>query len=196
MEIVFATANHNKLIEAQRILGDDLTLLTPADLGWDEDIPETHPTLRENSVEKARFVWEKFHKPCFADDSGLEVDALNGAPGAFSARYAGEPKNPINNVIKLLKELENVPDDKRSARFRCVVTYIDSEGEQHIFEGTCEGNITRKTSGIEGFGYDPVFMPVNMTQTMAEISIAEKNLISHRGKAMEKLLCHLSQNLK
>lgn len=196
MEIIFATANHNKLIEAQRILGEEITLLTPADLGWVEDIPETHPTLKENSIQKAQFVWEKFHRPCFADDSGLEVDALNGAPGAFSARYAGEPKSPINNVKKILKELENVPDDKRTARFRCVLTYIDSKGEMTIFEGTCEGTITRKTSGIEGFGYDPVFLPVGMSQTMAEISIAEKNLISHRGKAMEKLLCHLSKSLK
>jgi len=195
MDLVFATANRNKLIEAQKVFGPSFNLILPYDLGFCGDIPETHHTLLENSIEKVNFIWNNFHKNCFADDTGLEVDALNGAPGVYSARYAGETKNPADNIKKLLKELNNVPEDQRTARFRCVVSLIEN-GLLYTFEGVCEGHITMSESGIEGFGYDPVFKPSGMSKTMAEITLAEKNAISHRGKAMEKLLCHLSQNLK
>src|SRR5574344_1487699 len=194
-DIVFATGNRHKQTESQEILGSTFHLLIPADLGYDEDIPETHNTLDENSLEKVNFIWNKFHKTCFADDTGLEVDALNGAPGVLSARYAGEPKNPANNITKLLKELQNVPAPQRTARFRCVVSLIEN-GTLYTFEGICEGHITMDKKGVEGFGYDPVFVPSGMSKTMAELSLDEKNKISHRGKAMKKLLCHLSQNLK
>jgi XTP/dITP diphosphohydrolase len=195
MEIIFATANTNKLIEAQKVLAPSFKLVLPAELGYTDDIPETCDTIRENAIQKVDFIWKKFHKNCFADDTGLEVDALNGAPGVYSARYAGEPKNPINNVKKLLKELKNIPEPKRTARFRCVVALI-TDGELNVFEGICEGHITLNPSGIEGFGYDPVFIPLGMKKTMAEITLEEKNAISHRGKAMKQLLCHLSQNHK
>lgn len=194
-DIVFATGNRNKQTEAQKVLGTNYRLLIPEDFGYTEEIPETHNTLEGNSIEKASFVWELFHKNCFADDTGLEVDALDGAPGVLSARYAGEDKIASNNVKKLLKELQNVPEPQRTARFRCVVSLIE-DGVLHTFEGICEGSITLSERGVEGFGYDPVFLPKGMTKTMAELSLEEKNQISHRGKAMELLLCHLSQNLK
>jgi len=165
----------------------------PSELGFNGELPETHETLYENAVEKALFIWNKFQKNCFADDTGLEVDALGGAPGVHSARYAGEPKSPPDNIRKLLKELEGVPAEKRTARFRCVVALIE-EGVLHTFEGICEGHITTTLHGFDGFGYDPIFRPLGMNATMAEISLEEKNSLSHRGKAMEKLLCHLSAN--
>ena len=193
MEIVFATGNANKLAEAQRVLGERFHLVMPSELGFDGELPETHETLYENAVEKALFIWNKFQKNCFADDTGLEVDALGGAPGVHSARYAGEPKSPPDNIRKLLKELEGVPAEKRTARFRCVVALIE-EGVLHTFEGICEGHITTTLHGFDGFGYDPIFRPLGMNAAMAEISLEEKNSLSHRGKAMEKLLCHLSAN--
>ena len=127
--LVFATANRNKLIEAAGVLGEGFNIVLPADLGYTDDVPETHLTIRENGIEKAQFIWDLFGRDCFADDTGLEVDALNGAPGVFSARYAGEPKNPVENVKKLLRELEGVPFEKRTARFRCVVALFESEDE-------------------------------------------------------------------
>ena len=127
--LVFATANRNKLIEAAGVLGKGFALELPADLGYTNDVPETHFTIRENAIEKAQFVWEMFGKDCFADDTGLEVDVLDGAPGVYSARYAGEPKNPVQNVKKLLRELEGVPFAERTARFRCVIALIEKGGE-------------------------------------------------------------------
>ena len=171
-KIVFATANHNKVIEIAGKLGDDFHIITPAELGWEEDIPETHETIPENAVEKAQFVWDKFHKTCFADDTGLEVDYLGGAPGVYSARYAGLPKNPAQNVVKLLKELEGVPFEERTARFRCVIALIEN-GELHTFEGICEGNISLQPMGELGFGYDPVFIPQGMEKTMAMLTLEE-----------------------
>ena len=123
--LVFATANRNKLIEAAEVLGEDFSIVLPADLGYTNDVPETHLTIRENAIEKAQFIWDMFSRSCFADDTGLEVDALDGAPGVFSARYAGEPKNPVLNVQKLLRELEGVPFAERTARFRCVIALIE-----------------------------------------------------------------------
>lgn len=186
MEIIFATANKNKLIEAQKHLGEAFNLITPADLGFDEDIPETCPTIRENAIQKAQFIWDKFRKNCFADDTGLEIDALNGAPGVYSARYSGEPKDPRRNVALVLDQLKNTPDNERTARFRCAIALI-LDGNLHVFEGICEGIITRQCSGIEGFGYDPIFIPNGFDKTMAQMTLDEKNLISHRGKALTLL---------
>lgn len=196
MTLVFATCNQNKLIEVQKVLGDQFNLILPNDLGFHEDIPETHFTIKENAIEKATFIWEKFNKSCFADDTGLVIDYLNGAPGVFSARYAGEPKNPVENVKKVLREMENVPFEQRTARFVCDIAYIDNDGELYVFEGTCEGHIAIEPQGQLGFGYDPIFIPEGMDITMAMLSISEKNNISHRGKAIEKFLCHLVENHK
>ena len=192
MEIVFATANRNKVIEIAGKLGDDFKIVTPAELGYGEDIPETHETIRENAIEKAQFIWDKFHKTCFADDTGLEVDVLDGAPGVYSARYAGEPKNPANNVVKLLKELDGILFEERTARFRCVIALIE-DGVLHTFEGICEGHISLEPMGELGFGYDPVFVPEGMERTMATMTLDEKNAISHRGKAVEQLIAYLNQ---
>lgn len=217
--LVFATANRNKLIEAEGVLGEGFNIVLPADLGYTDDVPETHLTIRENGIEKAQFIWDLFGRDCFADDTGLEVDALNGAPGVFSARYAGEPKNPVENVKKLLRELEGVPFEKRTARFRCVVALFESEDETYetagadspteksgeaptkaglgkagkltVFEGICEGHIALEPQGQLGFGYDPVFIPEGMEKTMAMLTLDEKNAISHRGKAMDMLAAHL-----
>jgi len=194
MQLVFATNNSHKVDEAVRILGDGYEILTPASLGFDGDIPETHPTIRENSIQKAMFIWDKFHKACFADDTGLEVDALDGAPGVYSARYAGEQKKPADNRLKLLKELEGIPFEKRTARFRCVVTIVEN-GVPTVFEGVCEGHIAlEESTGVQGFGYDVLFIADGYDKTMAEIPMDAKNAISHRGKAMGLLKCHLSQN--
>jgi XTP/dITP diphosphohydrolase len=190
MEILFATANRNKVIEIAGKLGEDYKIITPADLGYEGDIPETHETIAENAVEKAQFIWDKFGKNCFADDTGLEVDYLGGAPGVYSARYAGTPKDPVQNVVKLLKELDGVPFEERTARFRCVIALIE-DGELHTFEGICEGNISLTPMGTLGFGYDPVFIPLGMERTMAMLSLEEKNVISHRGRAVEKLVAYL-----
>ncbi len=191
-KIIFATANRNKVIEIARILGSETSIITPAELGFTDDIPETHETIPENAVQKAQFIWDKFHRNCFADDTGLEVDCLHGAPGVYSARYAGVPKDPVKNVIKLLAELKGVPFEERTARFRCVIALIE-EGKISTFEGVCEGNISLEPMGSLGFGYDPVFIPKGMETTMAMLSLEEKNRISHRGKAVEKLVCHLRE---
>ncbi|MBQ9476151.1 MAG: RdgB/HAM1 family non-canonical purine NTP pyrophosphatase [Bacteroidales bacterium] len=192
-DLVFASANRNKLAEVRRIFGDGFNVMQPVDLGFEGEIPETHETVTENSAEKARFVWELFHKPCFSDDTGLEADALGGAPGVYSARYAGVPSNPARNIEKLLKELEGVPYEKRTARFRCVVSYIEN-GILTQFEGICEGHINFAPVEGGGFGYDPVFVAEGYDCTLAELTMEEKNKISHRGKAMDALVCHLSQN--
>ncbi|MBR0533757.1 MAG: non-canonical purine NTP pyrophosphatase [Bacteroidales bacterium] len=215
--LVFATANRNKLIEAAGVLGEGFNLELPADLGYADDVPETHFTIRENAIEKAQFVWEMFGKDCFADDTGLEVDALDGAPGVYSARYAGEPKDPVQNVKKLLRELEGVPFAERTARFRCVIALIERDPEGceglpeesearadgdrgfalpdggilRVFEGTCEGHIALEPQGELGFGYDPVFVPEGMEKTMAMLTLDEKNAISHRGRALDLLAAHL-----
>lgn len=195
MEILFASANRNKLFEARKIFGPAFTILLPADLGFTGDIPETHETLSGNSAQKAQFVWDLFHKPCFSDDTGLEVDALGGVPGVYSARYAGEPSNAARNIEKLLRELGDTPFAKRTARFRCVVSYIDASGTLQQFEGRCEGHINFAPTRSDAFGYDPVFIPEGLDRTMAEIPVEVKNTLSHRGKAMDQLVWHLRQNL-
>ena len=194
MDILFASNNPHKLEEAQAILGPSFQVLSPASLGFPGDLPETCDTLRGNSIQKACAVWNLFQNDCFADDTGLEIDALDGAPGVHTARYAGEDKNPAANRRRVLQELEGLPFEKRTARFRCVVALIE-KGELTVFEGTCEGHIALKESeGVQGFGYDSIFVPIGLDVTLAEISIEEKNALSHRGKAMRLLQCHLLQN--
>lgn len=195
MEIIFATGNRHKVVEAQKALGDSFALIMPKDLGLTEDIPEDGDTLEKNAIQKAEYLWNKFGKNCFADDTGLEVDALGGAPGVYTARYAGPDKGSDANMEKLLAELSAVEatDGKvsRSARFRTVVALI-IDGESRTFEGVMEGEIARAKSGSEGFGYDPVFIPQGYNCTIAEISLDEKNAISHRGKAMRALAEYLN----
>ena len=189
MEIIFATGNTHKAVEAQKALGDSFTLIMPKELGLTEEIPENGDTLQANAIEKAEYLWKRFGKNCFADDTGLEVDALGGAPGVYSARYAGPDKGSEANMTKLLAELEAAAkrgETSRKARFRTVVALI-LEGKMHLFNGVLEGEIALQRSGSEGFGYDPLFIPDGYTKTLAEISLDEKNAISHRGKAMRAL---------
>ena len=193
MEIIFATGNTHKAVEAQKALGDSFTLIMPKELGLTEEIPENGDTLQANAIEKAEYLWKRFGKNCFADDTGLEVDALGGAPGVYSARYAGPDKGSEANMTKLLAELEAAAkrgETSRKARFRTVVALI-LEGEMHLFNGVLEGEIALQRSGSEGFGYDPLFIPDGYTKTLAEISLDEKNAISHRGKAMRALAEYL-----
>ncbi len=195
MEIVFATGNQHKVVEAQKALGDSFALIMPKELGLTEDIPEDGDTLEKNAIQKAEYLWNKFGKNCFADDTGLEVDALGGAPGVYTARYAGPDKGSDANMEKLLAELSAVEaregNISRTARFRTVVALI-MNGELKTFEGVMEGEIARARSGSEGFGYDPVFIPQGYNCTIAEISLDEKNAISHRGKAMRSLAEYLN----
>lgn len=188
MKLIFATGNKGKLREAGGILGDRYELHTPAEMGITEDIPETGSTLAENSLQKAQYLYDRLGADCFADDTGLEVDALGGAPGIYSARYAGEGHDNEANMAKLLAELQKLGNDvPRTARFRTVVTLI-LNGEIHTFNGTLEGRIAKEKSGCQGFGYDPVFIPDEFEgKTLAEISEEQKNAISHRGKALSAM---------
>ena len=192
MKIIFATGNAGKLREAAEVLGPGYELVSPASLGITEDIPETGSSLQENALQKARYLFERTGLPCFADDTGLEVDALGGAPGIYSARYAGPGHDSQANMDKLLEELSIViPDsdpESRRARFRTVVALILADGEPHFFEGICEGSIATERRGSGGFGYDPVFLPdAYPGRTLAEVSEEEKNAVSHRGNAMRAL---------
>ena len=191
MKLVFASGNRGKIREALEILGEGFELLTPAEAGILEDIPETGQTLRENSLQKARYLYERTGMDCFADDTGLEVDCLGGAPGIHTARYAGEAKDPAANIDKLLREMEKAGGE-RTARFRTVVTLIIG-GETRYFEGVMEGSIAKARSGAGGFGYDPVFMPEGYDCTAAELSEEQKNAISHRGKALRAMAAALKK---
>lgn len=187
MKLIFATGNRGKLREASDILGPEFELVTPADLGITEDIPETGDTLRANSIQKAEYLYEKTGLDCFADDTGLEVDALGGAPGVHSARYAGEGHDFNANIDKLLAELEGVPEELRTARFKNVVTLIIG-GEKFFFEGVVEGKIATERSGVEGFGYDPVFKAdIFGGKTFAEVGEEAKNSVSHRGQTLRAM---------
>lgn len=204
MKLIFATGNKGKLREAQEILGPDYELVTPASLGITEDIEETGETLEENSLIKARYLYERTGLDCFADDTGLEVDALGGAPGVHTARYASEvalrdglPVPPSHdfeaNITTLLRELGSRPGEARTARFRSVVTLITGGGV-HTFEGVLEGSIATEKAGCGGFGYDPVFIADEYPdRTVAEISEEAKNAISHRGKALRAMAEWLRQ---
>ena len=184
MNLIFATNNRHKLTEVNQILGDKIELTTLAECGITEDIPETSPTIEGNALQKARYVWERTGHSCFADDTGLEVDALGGAPGVRSARYATDGHDFEANVTLLLRNLEGVTE--RSAQFRTVVALI-LDGEEYLFEGIVRGHITNERFGEGGFGYDPVFVPEGEVMTFAEMSAEAKNAISHRGRAMAKL---------
>ncbi len=182
--MIFATNNRHKLEEVSAILGEAYTLKTPSECGITEEIPETQPTIEGNALQKARYIHERTGRDCFADDTGLEVEALGGAPGVYSARYAGPDCRFEDNIMKLLDALCDEPN--RRARFRTVIALI-LDGREHIFEGVVEGEITLTPSGSAGFGYDPVFRPANYPQTFAEMSAELKNKISHRAIAVEKL---------
>ena len=192
MNIVFATNNRHKVDEAQAILGKDFTLTTPKDLKLFEEIPETAGTLQGNAFMKAHFLWERFHVACFADDTGLEVEALNGAPGVYSARYAGEEHDSKANTQKLLKALTGKKN--RNARFRTVIALI-IDGDTFYFEGILNGEIGESPSGNGGFGYDPVFIPDGYDKTLAELTQEEKNAISHRGQSMRQLSEFLNNHI-
>ena len=187
MKIVFATGNLGKLREASEILGEGFELVSLADVGITEDIPETGETLRENSLQKAQYVLEHCGCDCFADDTGLEVDALGGAPGVYTARYAGDDKDFNKNMDKVLQELQGLEGEARRARFKSVITLM-LDGEPHFFEGTLEGIIADEKSGNGGFGYDPIFIADEFPgQTLADISEDQKNDISHRAKALRAM---------
>lgn len=189
MKLVFATNNQNKVNEVQSLLPSHITILSLKDIGCEEDIPETQPTIEGNAIQKAQYVKEHYGYDCFADDTGLEVNALNGEPGVFSARYAGSQRNADDNMNKLLTELQDKED--RSAHFKTVVALI-LDGEQHTFPGICEGTIIKEKKGEKGFGYDPIFMATGFEETFAQISLAEKNRVGHRGKAVQKLIGFLN----
>lgn len=187
-ELCFATNNAHKVTEVQAKVGAEFHIKTLNDLGCTADIPETADTLEGNALQKARYIWDHYHCNCFADDTGLEVEALNGAPGVHTARYAGESKDNNANMAKLLAALEG--ENNRKACFRTVIALIE-DGKETLIEGKVEGTITTKKSGAEGFGYDPVFQPVGYDKTFAELPLSVKNSISHRGRAVEKLIAHL-----
>ena len=184
-KIVFATNNQHKLKEIRNILGSDFGVISLKELGFTEDIPETGDTLAENASQKSHFILDRYQTDCFSDDTGLEVEALNGAPGVYSARYAGENCSYDDNVNKLLKELGDT--DNRKAAFKTVISLI-LDGEEYQFEGRVDGVITLDKRGAGGFGYDPVFLPDGYNQTFSEMDAAVKNKISHRGKATAKLV--------
>ncbi|MCE2847733.1 MAG: RdgB/HAM1 family non-canonical purine NTP pyrophosphatase [Chitinophagaceae bacterium] len=187
-KIIFASNNKHKAEEIRAVLGAQFDIITLKEAGIEIDIPEPHETLAENAREKSMVIHRLTGMDCFSEDTGLEVDALNGAPGVRSARYAGEQATADDNLKKLLVEMKGI--EKRSARFRTVISLI-LNGQEHMFEGDCEGNITDNASGTAGFGYDPVFMPEQYDKTFAELGIEVKSAVSHRKKAIEKMTAFL-----
>jgi XTP/dITP diphosphohydrolase len=185
MQLVFASNNKNKIKEIQLLVPSTIQILSLDDIGCTEDIAETADTIEGNAMLKANYVTEKYGYDCFADDSGLEVDALNGEPGVFSARYAGEPKNDENNIDKLLANLKNIENKK--ANFKTVIC-LNSKGKQHLFTGIINGQIIEERIGTNGFGYDPIFVADGYQKTFAELTLEEKSNISHRGIAVKKLI--------
>jgi XTP/dITP diphosphohydrolase len=183
--ILFASHNSHKAKEIASLLPPHLKLITLSDLNYNEDIPETGITLKENALIKAKFSYQKFNCNCFADDSGLEVEILNNEPGVYSARFAGPQKNDDANMEKLLNSLEDIKN--RTARFKTVIAFI-FDGKEYFFEGIINGKITYAKCGTNGFGYDPIFIPDGYTKTFAEMSSEEKNSISHRAIAVKKLI--------
>lgn len=188
-KLVFASNNAHKLSEIRAILGDRIEIISLSDLQCHDEIPETADTLEGNALIKARYVWEHYGLYCFADDTGLEVEALGGAPGVYSARFAGEHASFEDNVSLLLERLSGVAAPRR-ARFRTVIALIDEYGT-HFFEGSVDGEITLERSGNHGFGYDPVFRPEGREETFAQLTEQEKNSMSHRGRAVQKLVRYL-----
>lgn len=192
MKILFASHNEKKAEEIRSILPDGISLLTLKDLGLSEEIPENEATIEANSAFKANWVYERFGLPCFADDTGLEVSILNGAPGVHSARYAGEGRSDDANMAKLLLALDGQED--RSAQFKTVITYCDGE-RSHQFTGIVTGNIAMQKIGEEGFGYDPLFIPEEIDKTFAQMTRFEKNQYSHRARATAKFLAFIGQRV-
>lgn len=188
MELVFATNNLHKLTEIRELLNERFEVKSLAEIGCYEEIPEDHHSLEENASQKSWYVYNRYGKNCFADDTGLEVEALGGEPGVFSARYAGPGKDPDDNINKLLARLAEIKN--RKARFRTVISLV-AEGKEYLFEGIAEGTILTEKKGSKGFGYDPVFCPDGFTSTFAEMDLNTKNKISHRGMAFEKLVNYL-----
>lgn len=188
MKLYFATNNIHKLKEVQEVVGDSFQIESMRSLGINEDIPEDQQTLEGNALQKARFLYDRIGESCFADDTGLEVDALNGAPGVYSARYAGEAKNSLDNMTLLLKNMSGI--QHRKARFRTVIALI-LDGKEYLFEGVVKGTIAEEPRGTAGFGYDPLFVPDGYSTTFAEMDSEAKNAISHRGRAVEKLAAFL-----
>jgi XTP/dITP diphosphohydrolase len=187
MELVFATNNAHKIKELQAIMGNRIQLLSLKDIGCNEEIPEEQATLEGNASQKAFFIYNKYGYNCFADDTGLEIDALNGEPGVYSARYAGEEKSAEANMDKVLAGLLKIKN--RNARFRTVISLV-IDGIEKQFEGLVEGTILNEKRGISGFGYDPIFQPEGFSKTFAEMNLTDKNKISHRGRAVEKLVLY------
>lgn len=185
MELVFATNNKHKLEELQALLGNSCKLLSLNDIGCNDEIPEDQATLEGNANQKAFYIFNKFGYNCFADDTGLEIEALNGEPGVYSARYAGEEKSSEKNMQKVLQKLDKI--NQRNARFRTVISLIIN-GKENQFEGIVEGEILQQKKGNSGFGYDPIFQPKGFDLSFAEMSLTDKNKISHRGRAVQKLV--------
>ena len=185
MQLVFASNNKNKILELQNMLSETITILSLESIGCIEEIPETAATIEGNAIQKANYITEKYGYDCFADDTGLEVDSLNGEPGVFSARYAGEQRNADDNMNKLLEAL--LDKNNRNAQFKTVIA-LNLNGKQYLFTGIAKGQITLEKTGNQGFGYDPIFKPEGFTETFAQLSLNLKNKISHRGKATQQLI--------
>lgn len=192
IQLIFATQNQNKVREISDLMPEHIAVRSLSDIGCFEDIPETGSTLEENALLKVRYVRNKYGYNCFADDTGLEVEALGGAPGVYSARYAGEEKNDNANIDKLLQELKE--KKTRTASFKTVIALFIG-GKEYCFTGTCPGEISLERRGENGFGYDPVFRPDGFFETFAQISLKEKSLISHRGKATAQLIDFLNKGV-
>lgn len=190
MKIVFATNNPNKIFEIQSMLPNNIQIISLESIGCIDEIEETALTIEGNAILKANYITQMYGVDCFADDTGLEVKALNGEPGVFSARYAGEKKNPIKNIEKLLEKMKDKTN--RKAQFKTVIA-LNLLGKQYLFTGIAKGEITTEKRGNLGFGYDPIFQPENYNHTFAELDLTIKNKISHRGKATQELINLLSQ---
>lgn len=190
MQICFATNNKNKVNEIRHLVGQSITILSLNDIGCNQELPENQKTLEGNSLEKVEFVYENYGVDCFADDTGLEVFVLDGEPGVLSARYAGDHKSSSDNMQLLLQKLNGISE--RNCQFRTVITLIH-QGKTSQFEGVVMGSIATNQIGVEGFGYDPIFVPNGFERTFAEMSLSEKSLISHRAIAMQKLVEHLKK---
>lgn len=190
MKLIFATSNKHKLAEIKAIGAEGLEILSLTDIGFEGDIPETQPTIEGNSLQKAQFITERYNLPCFSEDTGLIIDGIDGEPGVYSARYAGEHATFDDNVNKVLAKMEG--KENRAARFKTVITYYDSNRYVQ-FEGITEGEILNERVGTDGFGYDPIFKPKYAQKTYAEMSMEEKNSYSHRKKSFDQLANHLKQ---
>jgi len=190
MKIIFASNNKNKVQEIQNQIPKSIQIVTLDEIGCTEDIAETGITLEENAIIKANYITEKYGLPCFADDTGLEIDALSGEPGVYSARYAGEDKNADKNMDLVLQKLGTLTN--RKAQFKTVIA-LNINNEQHLFTGIVAGEIRNEKTGTNGFGYDPIFEPENLGKTFAEMSLEEKNKLSHRGRTVEQLIDFLSK---